>query len=355
VGQLGRQGASTAHILYAFRIPSRFLEASGAVVDTLFADELDLNLETDSLSAAPFTGAMRVRLLEVAPGAPRGWARASFIDSTLSQLPATDPDALAPDTVIAGAALARSIARVHFDLVPARIAGFDSVRVRGDSLDVNVVVEFESFATPGQGFLELPLADTAGRRRGHLVVFSNDRPDVAVLTAAPVRSRPLVELDAAYSPGTKVVVSDGVRLHTYLKFPPLRQAVPDSALVFAAELVLTQVDTLDGRAFGAGTHLGVVVPTDTSQIFSDATARRPVAFRAPLAAAPNSEVAILVTPYLFDIQEGNVPDRGMILRVSDEGIKARQFEFYGGAAAPALRPRLRIVWGVPADFAGGRR
>ena len=49
-------------------------------------------------------------------------------------------------------------------------------------------------------------------------------------------------------------------------------------------------------------------------------------------------------------------NRGMILRLSNEGTKARHFEFYGtGAANAAVRPRLRIVYGMPARFEGGNR
>jgi hypothetical protein len=62
-------------------------------------------------------------------------------------------------------------------------------------------------------------------------------------------------------------------------------------------------------------------------------------------------VVIPVTEYLFDEQEGNVVNRGMILRLSNEGTKARHFEFYGPLATDAAkRPRLRILYGMPADF-----
>jgi len=51
-----------------------------------------------------------------------------------------------------------------------------------------------------------------------------------------------------------------------------------------------------------------------------------------------------------------VPNRGMILRLSNEGTKARHFEFYGSAAADStVRPRLRIVYSMPARFEGGNR
>jgi len=352
VAQIGQQEAYTAHVLYAFRIPIRTFETNSGVVDTLFADELDLVLRGDSVVTSPFTGTMRIGLVEVAPGAPRNWARAGFIDSVLTGLPAVEPDELAADTLVSGAALVGDRVQLDFDLVRARIAGYDSVRASGDSLDINVAVRFEGFTAPGRGFLELPLQNSS--LVAQLIVFSVDRT-VAVQTATPVRSRPVVEFDPMYDPGTKVVVSDGFRLHTFLKFAPLRRVLPESALVFSAELVLTQVDTLDGFAFGTGPNLGVVVPSDTTQIFSDSTALRPIAFATPLTAIANTTVSIPVTPYIFDIQEGDVRDRGMILRVSNEGTKARHFEFYGSAAVDSLvRPRLRIVYGFPAEFEGAR-
>jgi hypothetical protein len=43
----------------------------------------------------------------------------------------------------------------------------------------------------------------------------------------------------------------------------------------------------------------------------------------------------------------------MILRLSNEGTKARQFVFHGPSAAdPALRPRLRLLYALPSDFGG---
>jgi hypothetical protein len=60
----------------------------------------------------------------------------------------------------------------------------------------------------------------------------------------------------------------------------------------------------------------------------------------------------VVTPYFFDIQEGTVPDRGMILRLANEGTKVRHFEFYGGPAALNQRPQLYIVYSMPSQFEG---
>ncbi|MFQ5600729.1 MAG: hypothetical protein ACE5G2_09245 [Candidatus Krumholzibacteriia bacterium] len=48
-----------------------------------------------------------------------------------------------------------------------------------------------------------------------------------------------------------------------------------------------------------------------------------------------------------------VEHHGMLLRLSNEGTKARHFEFYGSAEPDsALRPRVRIIYGMPADFEG---
>ena len=353
-GQVGRQLAYTSHVLYAFRFPSRIFEDNAGVTDTLFADELHFVLRTDSLTVAPFTGTMRIGVQEVAPGAPREWARTGRIDSVLAALPQLETEALTADTLVAGSELADDAVRFDFLLNRAAIAGYDSVRASGDSLDINLAVVCEGFVAPGAGFLELPLRDLD--RLAQVVVFSNDRV-VAIQSPTPFRSRPVVEYDSTYALGDKLAVSDGFRLHTFLQFAPLRRVLPDSALVFAAELVLTQVDTLDGESFSSGlVNLGVVVPVDTTQIFGQATALRPIAFAAPLSAVPGTSIVIPVTPYIFDIQEGNVPNRGMILRLSNEGTKVRHFEFYGGAAADSTRrPRLRLVYGFPSGFEGGER
>jgi hypothetical protein len=365
VAQIGQQISYTSHALYAFRIPTRVIEMVDGVPDTLFADEITLLLKSDSLTAAPFTGAMRLRLLEIAPGAARGWTRASFIDSALVEVPDTELVPLAPDVLVVGADLANDTAELEFDLATAQIAGFDSARARGDSVEINVVVRFEGFTAPGKGFLTLPRVDSAGRLRGNVNVFSNDR-ESAIVTAIPFRSRPVVEYSATCPTAGELAISDGFRLHTYLQFAPVRSVLADSALVFLAELVLTQADTAGCAAFSnAETDLQIVVPADTTMIYAEATASRPTSFRGPLAAVPGTPVSVVVTPYIFDLQEGNLvsPDSArvhlsnphLILRVSAEGTLTRHFQFHGAAAADStLRPYLRIVYGYPTGFGGGR-
>ena len=84
--------------------------------------------------------------------------------------------------------------------------------------------------------------------------------------------------------------------------------------------IVLQVDTTAGTSFGTAQQIGVVIPTDTTKIYTDSTAARGLAFNAPfLTPLPGTEVAITITLYMFDQQEGRVPNRGMILRLSNEG------------------------------------
>jgi hypothetical protein len=373
VAQIGQQTSYTSHALYAFRIPTRVVEMVDGVPDTLFADDVHLSLKSDSLVFAPFTGTMRLRVLEIAPGAPRGWTRASFIDSALVVVPPAEMDPLAPDVLVVGADLANDAAELDFDLATTHIAGYDSARARGDSIEINVVVRFEGFTVPGKGFLALPRVDSAGRLRGNVIAFSNDREN-AIVTAIPFRSRPVVEYSATCPTAGELAISDGFRLHTYLQFAPLRTVLAESALVFQAELVLTQSDTTACAGFSsAETDLQVFLPADTlaTTIYSEATASRPTQFRGPIAAVPSTPVSVFVTPYIFELQEGLIASRDttgmmdvttitanphLLLRVSAEGTRARHFEFHGAAAADStLRPYLRIVYGYPSGFDGGGR
>lgn len=360
--QIGREFAYTSHVLLAFKVPAFLLETVDGAVDTLRAEDFRLTFQTDSLSAQPFTGVMRLGLREVTSGF-RGWTRSALLDSVVL-LPPVEPDALAPDTLVAGAGLLNHAGRFTFALDENRIAGWDTIATPGDSVELNVAVQLLSFATAGRGFLEFPFRDASDVSRFQLNGFHPDR-STAVVTGVPVRVRDVVEFDSSYNPGTKVVVSDGHRLHTYLKFKDLRlvdpatlrPAVPESALIHLAELILTQVDTTAGTSFGTAQQIGAVVPTDTTKVFTDSTAARGLAFTATLLApVPGAQVAINITPYVFDQQEGQVPNRGIILRLSNEGTKARHFEFYGSAAPDSsVRPRLRILYSLPARFEGGRR
>lgn len=347
LGQVGSRFPYTAHVLYAFQVPTRVVQGA----DTFRLDTANLVLRADSLLAAPFTGSMRLGLLEVAPSA-RGWRA----DSLMNELPALEPDELAPDTVLTGSALANHALRLTFALRLSRVADYQAVRDTGGTLEVNVALRFEGFDPGGRGFLELPFRDTAGSETAQLIGFSNEQT-AAIAAVVPAKRRALVDFDETYTPGTKLAVSDGYRLHSYLRFGPFRGPgrLPDSALVHLAELVLTQVDSLDGTSFGSGPQLGVIVPRDTDSLYTINENRRALAFSAALVALPRTQVTIPVTAYAFDVQEGTVPDRGLILRLSNEGTKARHFEFYGGAAADSLRPRLRLVFSLPAPFEGGER
>ncbi len=358
VVQIGQQFPYTAAALIAFRIPTRTFDSHDGIVDTVYVDSLNLVLATDKVEAAPFAGTMTVGVQEVAPAA-RGWIAATFVDSVLLHVPTLEPEALAPDVSLADTSFVNHDGKITFRLNPNLLAGWDSVRTRGDSVDVNVAVKFRAFVLPGRGFLEVPLTRKDGTAAVHLNGFSADisRPD-AIVAATSIRSRAVVEFNSSYRAGTKLVVSDGFRMHTYLRFAPISTVLPESALVYRADLIVTQIDSLPARSFGDGPALGVVIPADTvlASIVADSTARRVLAFKTLFNAAPGNLTSIAVTPYIFDIQEKRVTDHGMILRLSNEGTKARHFEFFGSDAAnPVFRPRLRILYSLPARFERGKR
>jgi hypothetical protein len=172
----------------------------------------------------------------------------------------------------------------------------------------------------------------------------------------PRRRRSVVEIDSFYTAGTNLAVSDGFRLHAFVQFDSLRNVLPDSALVYLAELVLTQVHSPNSN-FTSGTgenRLGVIVP-DSLPFTTKSTNERRISFRSSIVPLGGTTVTMTVTPYLFDQQEGNVPNRGMILALEEEGTRIRHFEFYGAAAPDTLRPRLRLVYGFPAPFEGDKR
>ena len=341
VAQIGAQFPYRSHILLDFRIPT----LSVVDGDSLRLDTATLLVRSDSLLQAPFTGAMRIGLQEVAEDA-RGWSADSLLDSSIVVLPPLDPEPLARDTVLVGAELANKSAQLRFQIDLAQVADYDSVRTAGGTLEVNVALVFEAFETAGEGFLTVPFKE-------QLIGFSNDQVE-AIATVSPRRGRSVVELDPTYTPGPKLVVSDGFRWHSFVQFDSLRNFLPDSALIFRADLVLTVVDSLDGSSFGIGPTLGVIVP-DTLAFTNPATNLRTISFRGPLTPVALSTVIVPITPYVFDQQEGRVPNRGMILGLPLEGVQVRHFEFYGSAAADSLRPRLKVVWGFPAPFEGGRR
>jgi hypothetical protein len=346
VAQVGARLAYTAHVLYAFRIPTRVVSDG----DTLRLDTARLFVRTDSLGEAPFAGSMRVGLREVAPQ-----GRAWHPDSIQSVLPPLDTaDVIAPDVVLVGSAIANRVAELAFDLTLPNVIGYAAADAAGESLDVNVALVFDQFVGSGAGFLEIPATRTTGASSADIQGFqSGDLEEI--FTATPLRRRALVEFDSgAFTPGDKLVASDGHPLHSYLRFDPLRSFLPDSAVVHVAELVLTQVDSADGTSFGEVPSLGLIIPPSRDSILARATNRRSLAFSAVPPAAPGSQVTIPVTAYVFDLQEGNVEELGMILRLASEGTKVRHLEFYG-PQTPGRGPLLRIVYGFPADFEGGGR
>lgn len=348
VGQVGRQFPYTSHLLYVFDLPTRVVIAA----DTLATDTATLVVRTDSLLQAPFRGTMQLGLREVSVGA-RAWVDTTILDA----LPALDAGALAPDVVLVDTALVQRVTRLSFPLSLAALEGFVAARDSGKAVEVHLALVFQSFTGPqDRGFLEIPFLDATGAATAQLIAFSNDQTAaIATVTPRAGRRRSVVDFDNSYTPGTKLVLSDGHRLHSYLRFAPLSRVLPESALVHRADLFLTQVDSLSGTSFGSGPAFGVVVPTDSTSIFTREQNLRAFAsgFTTSLAALPGTRSVIQVTPYLFDIQEGRVADRGMLLRLSNEGTKARHFEFFGGAAADSLRPRLRIVYSLPSQFERG--
>ena len=360
IGQLGSQFPYTTHVLYDFKLKTRLI----ADTDTLKLDAATFLVRTDSLSSPPFEGVMRLGLRQVSPAA-RGWV----VDSVRTGLPTLEPGDVAPDKLIDGKDLVDTDTgagtfgkELAFTLDLPSLAGFDSLQALDDTLDVNLAIVFEGFDAGGPGFMEIFHRDKSGLEAGHIngsfVRASNGQVD-SIQSIRPSRRMTRVEYDSTYSRGTKLVMSDGYPLRSFLKFAPLGSVLPDSAAVHLAELVLTQVESADGTSFGTSPTIGVVVPNDT--LFTSlADNRRGIAFSAPLVALPGSTVTIPVTAYFFDIREGEinptenkVRDYGMILRLSNEGTKARHFEFYGpGTPDQARRPRLRIVYSLPAAFEG---
>jgi len=58
-----------------------------------------------------------------------------------------------------------------------------------------------------------------------------------------------------------------------------------------------------------------------------------------------------VNDYLAAVKAGNPPPfEGLVLRLTLEGQKVQGIEFYGGAAAPDLRPRFTFTFSNPPDF-----
>ena len=150
------------------------------------------------------------------------------------------------------------------------------------------------------------------------------------------------------------MVSDGYRQHTWVVFDSPSTLLPPGAFVHRADFVITQVDSASGLAFGSSPSIGVMIPLDTTQVFSEEQNTLALSFSTVLDNLPGAQVSLNVTAYLLDQQEGSVENTGMILRLSNEGSKARHFEYHGvDDPDPAVRPRIRLYYGMPADFGDG--
>ena len=344
VDQIGRRIAYTPQVLYAFAAPTFVVDDVG---DTLRLDAARVVVRVDSLGEEPFSGVMRIRLREVAESG-RTW----HPDSILTRLPDLLPATIAPDAVVDGSSFVDGDSSLTFQLDLDALSGYAAARASGDSLDVNVAMTFVGFDAGGPGFLEIPATvdNTAAAR---LIGDSNLDPSASIFSLGPERRLTVVEYDSTVSFGTNFVTSDGYRQHTYVKFVAPDSVLPESALVYMADLIVTQVEAADGAVFGEGPQLGIIVPSDTTAIFSEAQNTRPLSFSATLAPLPGTPVVLDVTPYIFDQQENRVSNRGMILRLSNEGTKVRHYEFYGARDPdPARRPRIRVVYGLPSDLGG---
>jgi len=220
---------------------------------------------------------------------------------------------------------------------------------------------FLGFVDGGPGFLEFTQITASGTPTPRLIgsyidPLGTTTGSESAVTAA--RQLVVVRFDSTYGPGTNWVASDAQRLHTFFQFGDPRTVLPESSIVFLADLILTQASRGD-TLFGTGPQLGIIVPSDSvladsTLVYSLEENNRALAFQTSITALPEAQVVIPVTAYLFDQQEGNVVNRGMILRLSNEGTKARHFEFYGPEAADvSKRPRIRILYTSPAGFGEG--
>lgn len=344
--QIGQIAPYTTHVLYAFEVPTATVVES----DTLGLDTANLTIELGALLGdAPFTGVMRTSLREVQPD-QRGWST----DSILTSLPDLTPAILSDDFLL-DATTFDDDTEMSFVLDLGNFADYDSVRATGDSLEVNVALMFTGFDTGTPGFLEYPYNDSSQIQTASFNGFSAEDPAAATFTSKPLRHLGVVEYDSTYSAGTHFVVSDGHRKHTWVVYDAISTVLPEGAFVSRADFVLTQVDSTAGLSFGTGPSVGVMIPSDTTQVFSEEQNTLGLSFSTTLDDVPGSDVSINITAYMLDQQEGSVENTGMILRLSNEGTKARHFEFYGSRDSnPAQRPRIRIIYGMPSDF-GGRR
>lgn len=343
-GQVGSQQLYTTHLLFEFRAPTFVLDDG----DTLELDSARFEIGFNDAQPQDFEGTMGLALHEVAP-AGRVWTT----DSTWSEVPELQPGPPLATVMVSDSDFGNPDFEIEMDLDPKVLVGFDSVLVRRDSLDVNVVCLFDGFDADGKGFIEFPYQSNARTTNVRFVGSYRDPITTGIERASdPVHKLAVVEFDPNYTPGTHLVASDGHRLHTFVQFPDVSTVLPESAIVQAAELILMQADRGDSL-FGEGPNLGVIVLSETDDPYDQIVNEKSLAFQSAIVAVPELEVSVNVTGNLFDQQEGSVGNHGYLLRLSNEGTKARHFEFFGSAEADTTRrPRIRITYGMPADFGG---
>ena len=364
VGAVGRQGAYTSQILYDFRVPS-FVVDEG---ETLQLDTGRFSVDLTQVSSPPFTGSMRLGMSEVVPQA-RIWSTSAVYDSiVLERLPELRTAVVAGEDTVSGSDFLATDPKLSVDILVRELADYDSVVARHETLEVNVALLFRGFVEGGPGFVNFQQVTAVLAPLPRFIgVYTSGTTTGTENAVAPARQLVVAEFDSIYSTGPHWVVSDAHRFHTFCEFPDLddlRHLLPAQAFVQRADLILTQAARGDST-FGIGPNVGVVVPSnavldDSTLVYTESENSRALAFQTdeipytdvpPIGPAPGGQVLIAVTEYLFDQQEGTVKNRGMILRLSNEGSRARHFEYYGPTAPdPSTRPRLRIVYGLPADF-----
>ena len=358
-GQIGAQGPYTSQILYDFRLPS-FIVDEG---DTLTLDDGNLRIDVNRTTLAPFTGAMRLGVREVEV-ASRTWSSDAVYSSTVfTRLPPLRPDVVAGEDTIAGTDLMLNEPRIVVDFDVHSLVDYDSVVADRQTLEVNVALLFLGFTGGGPGFVDFQQITALNAPLPRFVATYVGTATTGVeRSLAPARQLVVVEFDSTYSPGTNWVVSDAHRFHTYLEFSDLdrlRAQLPEEAFVLRADLLLVQAARGD-TIFGTGPNIGISVPSsavdaDSTLVYSVDENNRGLERESEtaLTPSPGSLVTINVTTELA-LQQEVKPNRGMILRLSNEGTRARHFEFHGTAAADTtLRPHLRLVFGLPADFGEG--
>ncbi len=356
IGVIGAQGAYTSQILYDFRVPS-FVVDEG---ETLHLDDGRFRIDLTKVTTAPFTGAMLLGMREVELAA-RTWSRDAIYESTVfTELPQLRPGMVAIGDTVAGSDLTMETPSLVLEFDVRSLADYDSVVADRQTLEVNVALVWLGFVSGGPGFIDFQQVTALNQPLPRFVAnYAAPTTTGVERSVAPSRQLVVVEFDSTYTPGTNWVVSDAHRFHTFLEFSDLdrlRTQLPEAAYVLRADLLLVQVARGD-TIFGIGPNIGLSVPSsavqdDSTLVFSTDENNRALERESitELTPSPGSSVTINITAELAFQQEGK-QNRGMILRLSNEGTRVRHFEFHGPAAADStLRPRLRLIYGLPAGF-----